>query len=54
MDPKMDTGYLAKGETMDDDYDIWRSLLPEECLGIVDQLLCLEVCDSIPAQGSCH
>lgn len=43
----MDTGYLAKGETMDDTYDIWRDLLPEECLGIIDQLLCLEVCGSI-------
>lgn len=51
MDPKMDTGYLAKGETMDDSYDIWRDLLPEECLGIIDQLLCLEVCDSIPTHG---
>ncbi|KFY09329.1 hypothetical protein V492_05531 [Pseudogymnoascus sp. VKM F-4246] len=43
MDPKMDTGYLAKGETMEDSYDIWRELLPEECLGIIDQLLCLEM-----------
>lgn len=44
MDPKMDTGFLAEGETMEDSYDIWRELLPEECLGIIDQLLCLEVC----------
>ena len=43
MDPKMDTGYLAEGETMDDDYDVTRNLLPEELLGIIDQLLCLEV-----------
>ena len=39
----MDTGYLAEGETMDDDYDVGRNLLPEEVLGIIDQLLCLEV-----------
>lgn len=39
----MDTGYLAEGETMDDDYDVKRNLLPEELLGIIDQLLCLEV-----------
>jgi N-alpha-acetyltransferase 35, NatC auxiliary subunit len=43
MDPKMDTGYLAEGQTMDDDYDVARNLLPEELLGIIDQLLCLEV-----------
>lgn len=54
MDPKMDTGYLAKGETMEDSYDIWRVLLPEECLGIVDQLLCLEVCDYILVHGGCR
>ena len=43
MDPKMDTGYLTEDETMDDDYDVTRNLLPEELLGIIDQLLCLEV-----------
>lgn len=43
MDPKMDTGYLAAGETMDDDYDVTRTLLPEEVLGIMDQVLCFEV-----------
>lgn len=43
MDPKMDTGYLAEGETMEDDYDVGKDLLPEEVLGIIDQLLCLEV-----------
>ncbi len=44
MDPKMDTGYLAEGESMDDDYDVGKALLPEEVLGIIDQILCLEVC----------
>lgn len=39
----MDTGFLAVGETMDDDYDVEKDLLPEEVLGIIDQLLCLEV-----------
>ncbi len=43
MDPKMDTGYLEAGETMEDEYDIGRALLPEEVLGITDQLFCLEV-----------
>lgn len=43
MDPKMDSGYLAPGETMEDDYDVSQTLLPEEIIGIIDQLLCHEV-----------
>lgn len=39
----MDSGYLAPGETLDDGYDVARKLLPEEVLGIMDQLLCHEV-----------
>ncbi|KAI5306498.1 nicotinamide n-methyltransferase [Ascosphaera pollenicola] len=42
MDPKMDSGYLAPGETLDDDYDVSRNLRPEEVVGIMDQLLCHE------------
>lgn len=40
MDPKMDTGFLAPGETLEDDYDVYKSLLPEEVLGILDQVIC--------------
>ena len=40
----MDTGVLMPGETLDDDYDILKELLPSEVLGIMDQLLCYEVC----------
>lgn len=43
MDSKMDSGYLAPGETLDDDYDVSIALLPEEVVGIMDQLLCHEV-----------
>ena len=43
MDSKMDSGYLAPGETLDDDYDVSMELLPEEVVGIMDQLLCHEV-----------
>ena len=43
MDSKMDSGYLAAGETLEDDYDVSRELLPEEVVGIMDQLLCHEV-----------
>ena len=43
MDPKMDSGCLAPGESLDDEYDFTRQLLPSEVLGIIDQLLCLEV-----------
>lgn len=39
----MDTGFLSSGERMDDDYDVMRYLLPEEVLGIIDQLICFEV-----------
>ncbi|KAI1099097.1 Mak10-domain-containing protein [Jackrogersella minutella] len=43
MDPKMDSGTLAEGESLDEEYDVSRDLLPEEILGIIDQLLCLEM-----------
>ena len=43
MDPKMDSGYLQPGETMEDEYDVSRLLLPEEVLGIIEQLLYHEV-----------
>lgn len=39
----MDSGCLAPGESLDEDYDVRRTLLPEEVLGIMDQLLCHEV-----------
>lgn len=39
----MDSGCLAPGESLDEDYDVTRPLLPTEVLGIIDQLLCLEV-----------
>ncbi|KAI2615163.1 Mak10-domain-containing protein [Hypoxylon sp. NC1633] len=43
MDSKMDSGVLAEGESLDEEYDVSRDLLPEEILGIMDQLLCLEM-----------
>lgn len=43
MDLKMDSGVLAEGESLDEEYDVSRDLLPEEILGIIDQLLCLEM-----------
>ncbi|TVY38701.1 N-alpha-acetyltransferase, NatC auxiliary subunit [Lachnellula subtilissima] len=43
MDPKMDSGYLQAGETMEDDYDFTQLLLPEEIIGIIDQLLSHEM-----------
>ena len=39
----MDSGYLQAGETMEDDYDFSQLLLPEEIIGIIDQLLSHEV-----------
>ncbi|KAF4123844.1 N-alpha-acetyltransferase 35, NatC auxiliary subunit [Geosmithia morbida] len=43
MDPKMDSGCVAAGEEFDETYDVSRPLLPEEVLGIIDQLLCHEM-----------
>jgi hypothetical protein len=43
MDRKMDSGVLDEGESLDEEYDVTRNLLPEEILGIIDQLLCHEV-----------
>ncbi|KAL3302566.1 mak10 subunit [Colletotrichum asianum] len=43
MDPKMDSGCLEAEESLDVDYDVSRPLLPEEVLGIIDQLLCHEM-----------
>ncbi|KAI1965877.1 N-alpha-acetyltransferase, non-catalitic subunit [Ophidiomyces ophidiicola] len=43
MDSKMDSGYLAPGEVLDDGYNVMRELLPAEIIGIMDQLLCFEV-----------
>lgn len=43
MDPKMDSGCLAPGESLDEDYDVTKPLSPEEALGVIDQLLCHEV-----------
>ncbi|KUJ08475.1 amino-acid N-acetyltransferase-like protein subunit Mak10 [Mollisia scopiformis] len=43
MDRKMDSGCLEPGETMEDEYDFSQSLLPEEIIGIIDQLLCHEM-----------
>ena len=40
----MDSGYLTEGEELEEDYDVLRELLPEEVVGIMDQLLRAEVC----------
>ena len=45
MDPKLDSGYLAPGESLESEYDVLRPLSAEECIGVMDQLLCQEVCD---------
>ncbi|EGZ69947.1 Mak10-domain-containing protein [Neurospora tetrasperma FGSC 2509] len=42
-DPKMDSGCLAPGETLEETYDVNRQLSAPEVLGIIDQLLCLEM-----------
>lgn len=39
----MDSGFLQPGETLEDNYDTLAPLLPEEVIGIMDQLLCYEL-----------
>lgn len=43
MDPKLDSGYVGPGESIDDEYDVMRPLSPEQTIGVMDQLLCQEV-----------
>ncbi|KAI1031705.1 hypothetical protein LB504_000666 [Fusarium proliferatum] len=43
MDPKMDSGCVESAEELEELYDVARPLLPEEVLGIIDQLLCHEM-----------
>ena len=43
MDPKMDSGCVKPGDEFEELYLVSRPLLPEEVLGIIDQLLCHEV-----------
>ncbi|KAF3766401.1 Mak10-domain-containing protein [Cryphonectria parasitica EP155] len=43
MDPKMDSGCLAPGEPLEEKLQVDVPLMPEEVLGIMDQLLCHEM-----------
>ena len=47
----MDSGCLEADESLDDDYDVRRELLPEEVVGIIDQLLCHEVRNTLLRSG---
>ena len=39
----MDSGFLAPGETLEDDFDVLAEITPAELLGVMDQMLCFEV-----------
>ncbi|KAI4096133.1 MAG: hypothetical protein LQ344_001196 [Seirophora lacunosa] len=43
MDPKMDSGFLAEGEPLEDTFNVLTELLPEEVVGLMDQMLCHEM-----------
>ncbi|KAL8944918.1 MAG: hypothetical protein Q9216_000079 [Gyalolechia sp. 2 TL-2023] len=43
MDPKMDSGFLSAGESLEDEFKVMRDLLPEEVVGLMDQMLCHEM-----------
>lgn len=48
MDPKMDSGFLAEGESPGDTFDVLTELLPEEVVGLMDQMLRHEVRPVLP------
>jgi hypothetical protein len=50
MDPKMDSGCVESADELEELYDVTRPLLPEEVLGIIDQLLCHEVSATLTKQ----
>lgn len=52
MDPKMDSGCSTTEAEVEHLYDVSKPLLPEEVLGIIDQLLCHEV--SVERFAPCH
>ncbi|KAI4290696.1 MAG: hypothetical protein L6R35_000003 [Caloplaca aegaea] len=43
MDPKMDSGFLAEDEPLDDTFNVLKEVLPEEVVGLMDQMLCHEM-----------
>ena len=44
MDPKMDSGFMMpEKDAVIDNFDPLTPMLPEEIIGIMDQLLCYEV-----------
>ena len=43
MDPKMDSGFLKEGESLEDNFDVLSMLSPSETVGIMDQMICHEV-----------
>ncbi|KAL9614381.1 MAG: hypothetical protein Q9167_001110 [Letrouitia subvulpina] len=43
MDPKMDSGYLQNHDSFEDDLDAIQDLLPEEVIGVMDQMLSYEM-----------
>ena len=40
----MDSGFLEEDESFEDNYDVLQPLTPAGLIGIMDQLICLEVC----------
>ena len=39
MDPKMDSGCLENGESLDQEFDMEREILPRELIWLMDGLL---------------
>lgn len=47
-DPKMDSGCLEPGESLDQEFDMTKDILPEELIWLMDELLNREVCLNSP------
>lgn len=48
----MDSGFmLPEKDALVDNFDPLNPLLPEEIIGIMDQMLCYEVCTCTPLGG---
>jgi hypothetical protein len=43
MDPKMDTGFVAPGDTFECEFDVNQPVSASQVIGIMDELLCHEV-----------
>lgn len=44
----MDSGFLADGETLDDEFDVLQEISPEQVVGLMDEMMSFEVSSAHP------